>query len=94
MIYKYIGLVNFDDFQQVENRVRSNAGNVPHSQPSTSHRLNPAQRDLSLVVVKIILKSALTGLAVLHNQGIVHTGICPAVYLQFARDDSLLFVDI
>jgi serine/threonine protein kinase len=49
---------------------------------------------LSLVVVKIILKSALTGLAVLHNQGIVHTGIYPAVYLQFARDDSLLFVDI
>lgn len=41
----------------------------------TDHILTLAQRDLPLVVVKRILKNALTGLAELHDQDIVHTGI-------------------
>jgi hypothetical protein len=43
----------------------------------TGHLLTLAQKDLPLVVIKRILKSALTGLAELHDQDIVHTGTFP-----------------
>ena len=41
---------------------------------STGHLLTLAQRDLTVVVIKRILKNALTGIAELHDQDIVHTG--------------------
>lgn len=41
----------------------------------TGHLLTLAQKDLLLVVVKRILKNALTGIAELHDRDIVHTGI-------------------
>ncbi|KAL2872746.1 putative calcium/calmodulin dependent protein kinase [Aspergillus lucknowensis] len=41
----------------------------------TGHLLTLAQENLPLVVIKRILKSALTGLAELHDQDIVHTDI-------------------
>lgn len=47
----------------------------------TGHLLNLAQKYLPLIVIKKILKNALTGLAELHDRDVVHTGIFPPVFL-------------
>lgn len=40
----------------------------------SDHLLNVAQKDLSVPVIKKILLDALRGIAILHDQNIVHTG--------------------
>lgn len=49
----------------------------------TDHLLTLAQKDIPLVVVKRILKDALTGLAELHDQDIVHADIFPALFFVY-----------
>lgn len=49
----------------------------------TGHLLTLAQKGLPLPVTKKILKDALTGLAQLHDQDIVHTGISTAISLEY-----------
>ncbi|KAE8150251.1 kinase-like protein [Aspergillus avenaceus] len=87
-ILKYIHPVNFEDLQEVNNRLR-NASHVRLAVDTipdksmfvfehfTDHLLTLAQKDLPLVAIKGILKNALTGLAELHDRDIVHTDIKP-----------------
>lgn len=94
-ILKYIHPVNFEDLQEVNNRLRGNASHVRLAVDTipdksmfvfehfTGHLLTLAQKNLPLVMIKRILKDALTGLAELHDQDIVHTGISPAVLLEY-----------
>jgi serine/threonine protein kinase len=86
----------------VNNRLRGNANHVRlavHTTPDksmfvfehmTGHLLTLAQKDVPLVVIKRILKNALTGIAELHGQDIVHTG--PFVHFEIL-DSNLLFID-
>lgn len=86
-ILKYIHPVNFEDLQELNNRLDGNASHVrlavdtiPNKsmfvfEHFTDHLLNLVQKDLPLVVIKRILKNALTGIAELHDWDIVHTGI-------------------
>ncbi|KAL3440890.1 kinase-like domain-containing protein [Aspergillus insuetus] len=88
-ILKYIHPVNFQYLQEINNRLRGNANHVRLAVDTipgksmfvfehfTSHLLTVAQKKLPLVVIKRILKDAVTGLAELHDQDIVHTYIKP-----------------
>ena len=79
--------VNFEDLQKVNNRLHGNASHVRLAVDTipdqsmfvfehfTGHLLSLAQKDLPLVVMKRVLKNALTGLVELHDQDVVHTGI-------------------
>lgn len=49
----------------------------------TDGLLTLAQKVLPLVMIKRILKNALTGLTEFHDQDIVHTGIFPAFFLEY-----------
>jgi hypothetical protein len=49
----------------------------------TDHLLTLAQKDLPLMVIKRVLRDALTGLAELHDQDIVHTGIFSNVFIEY-----------
>ncbi|KAL4922583.1 kinase-like protein [Aspergillus aurantiobrunneus] len=84
-ILKYIHPVNFEDLQGVNNRL---CGNISHVRLAvdtipdksififkhfTGYLLTLAQKNLPLVVIKRILKDALTGLAELYDQDIIHT---------------------
>lgn len=105
-ILKYIHPVNFEDLQEVNNRLRGNASHVRLSMDTipdksmfvfdhfTGHLLTLAQKNLPLAVIKRILKDALTGLAELHEQDIIHTGIFPAVLLEYRASNNLSFLDI
>ncbi|OJJ74559.1 hypothetical protein ASPBRDRAFT_668090 [Aspergillus brasiliensis CBS 101740] len=86
-ILKYIHAVNFEDLQDVNNRLYSHASHVrlaqdiiPHKsmfvfEYFTGHLLRLAQLDLSLGTKKMLLKEALLGIAELHDKDIVHTDI-------------------
>lgn len=94
-ILKYIHPVNFEYLREVNNSLRGNASHVRLAVDTipdrsmfvfehfTGHLLTLAQKNLPLVVIKRILKDALTGLAKLHEQDIVHTGIFSAVFLEY-----------
>ncbi|GAB1193699.1 hypothetical protein APSETT444_002924 [Aspergillus pseudonomiae] len=94
-ILKYIHPVNFEDLEEVNNLLRGNASHVRLAVDTipdksmfvfehfTGHLLALAQKDLPLVVIKRILKNALTGLVELHDQDIIHTGIFTAVFLGY-----------
>lgn len=108
-ILKYIHPINFEDLQEVNNRLEGNANHVRLAVDAipdksmfvfehfTDHLLTLAQRDLPLVVVKRILKNALTGLAELHDQDVVHTGTS-CCFLSFSPppilDNNLPPIDI
>ncbi|QQK45950.1 kinase-like protein [Penicillium digitatum] len=84
-ILNYIHPVNFENLQDVNNRLRGNASHVclaVDTIPDKSmfvfkhfadHLLTLAQKDLPLIVIKRILKKVLTGIAELHDWDIVHT---------------------
>lgn len=84
---KYIHTVNFEDLQNINNRLRGGgASHVRLAQDTipeksmfvfeyfADHLLHLAQKDLRLPVTKGILKDALRGIAELHDKDIVHTG--------------------
>lgn len=85
-ILKYVHEVNFEDLQDINNRLRGSAKHVRLVNDTISensmfvfqyfadHLLSLAQKDLPLAVTKQILKDALRGIAELHDQDIVHTG--------------------
>ncbi|EFR00767.1 serine/threonine protein kinase [Nannizzia gypsea CBS 118893] len=85
-ILKYIHPVNFEDLQDLNNRllgathVRIPQDVLPGRsmfvfEYFTGHLLRIAQYDLPLEMTKRILKDALRGLAELHDRDIVHTDI-------------------
>ncbi|KAK2809389.1 hypothetical protein FQN50_003848 [Emmonsiellopsis sp. PD_5] len=87
-ILKYIHTVNFEDLQEINNKLlRGSANHVRLARdtiPGASmfvfeyfadHLLNLTQKDLPSEVKKGILKDALRGIAELHDQDIVHTDI-------------------
>ena len=94
-IQKYIHPVNFEDLQEVNNCLRDNASHfrlavdtIPDKsmfvfEHFTDHLLTLAKKDLPLVVmIKRIFKNALTGLAEIHDQDVVHTGTFPHLELE------------
>ncbi|KAF3491598.1 uncharacterized protein GIQ15_01115 [Arthroderma uncinatum] len=86
-ILKYIHPVNFEDLEDVNNKLRGRANHVRLSQDTipkksmfvfdylADHLLHLVQKDLPLETTKTILKKALLGIAELHDQDIVHTDI-------------------
>ncbi|KAJ5952025.1 uncharacterized protein N7479_010438 [Penicillium vulpinum] len=86
-ILKYLYPVNFEDLQEVNNRLHGNTSHVRLAVDTipdksmfvfehfTGHLLTLAQKDLPLMLTKKVLKNVLTGLAELHDQDIVHTDI-------------------
>ena len=91
----------FEDLREVNHRLRGNASHVRLAVDTipdksmfvfehlTGHLLNLAQKDLSLAAIKRILKDALTGLAELHDQDVVHTGI-PVLFSRNTRSKLTL----
>jgi hypothetical protein len=85
-ILKYIHSVNFEDLEDVNNKLRGRASHVRLPQDTipkksmfvfeylADHFLRLVQKDLPLETTKRILKDALLGIAELHDQDIVHTG--------------------
>lgn len=83
---KYIHAVNFEDLQDINNRLRNNASHVRLPQDIipdksmfvfeyfTGHLLHLAQQDLSLQTRKRLLKEGLRAIAEMHDKDIVHTG--------------------
>ncbi|GCB26354.1 2-hydroxyacid dehydrogenase homolog [Aspergillus awamori] len=88
-ILKYIHAVNFEDLQDINNRLRNNASHVRLPQDIipdksmfvfeyfTGHLLHLAQQDLSLQTRKRLLKEGLRAIAEMHDKDIVHTDIKP-----------------
>ncbi|KNG88038.1 hypothetical protein ANOM_004084 [Aspergillus nomiae NRRL 13137] len=106
-ILKYIHPVNFEDFEEVNNRLRGNASHVRLAVDTipdksmfvfehfTGHLLALAQKDLPLVVIKRILKNALTGLAELHDQDIVHIDVKANNVINWRnRNDEIIVAQV
>lgn len=86
-ILKYIHEVNYDDLQDINNKLRDGGDHVRLAQDTipeqsmfvfeyfTDHLLHLAQKDLATEMKKKILKDALHGIAELHDHDIVHTGM-------------------
>ncbi|KAG5301891.1 calcium/calmodulin dependent protein kinase [Histoplasma ohiense] len=86
-VLKYIHPVNFEDLEDVNNRLRGSANHVRLCQDTipkksvfvfeylADHLLHLVQKDLPLETTKRILKDALCGIAELHDQDIVHNDI-------------------
>ncbi|KAL2369969.1 hypothetical protein RJZ57_005624 [Blastomyces gilchristii] len=105
-ILKYIHTVNFEDLQEINNRLRGGANHVRLVQDIipeksmfvfkcyTDHLLNLTQKDLPLKVKKKILKCALHGVAELHDHDIVHTDIKPDnVFIDWKDDRDGIIID-
>ncbi|ODH53694.1 hypothetical protein GX48_00112 [Paracoccidioides brasiliensis] len=105
-ILKYIHTVNYEDLQEIYNRLRGDANHVRLVQDTipeksmfvfeyyTDHLLNLAQKDLPLKVKKKILKHALCRIAELHDQDIVHTDIKPVnVFIDWKGDRDGIVID-
>lgn len=85
-ILKFIHAVNFEDLQDINNKLRSGTSYLRLSEDiipgestfvfrwCTGHLLRLSKKDLPIEVIKKILRNALRGLAELHDHDIVHTG--------------------
>ncbi|PTU20095.1 hypothetical protein P175DRAFT_0517093 [Aspergillus ochraceoroseus IBT 24754] len=89
---KYIHPVNFKDLQDINNCLRGNASHVRLAVDTIPDK--SMFKDLPLMVIKNILKNALTGLAELHDRDIVHTDIkADNIFINWQNHNDGIIID-